>query len=145
MSNRRFTDSGDAFQEILDSWNTWSSAVGKYGVQTTYALIAANWGVHGSNTERISNTWSLASFAVAIAFLAIHLLSTYWVSLLYRQRVNYADENRERWNTEYLTENKNGTAWPFTKLIEWVGLVLLFLKAVIPVISGSLFIVSLYF
>jgi hypothetical protein len=94
MGNRRFDDSGKAFDELYDSWISWSSAVGKYGVQTFYALIGVNWAVHGSTEDMITNPWSLASMGVAIVFLALHLILTGCITGLIKMRVTYADANQ---------------------------------------------------
>ena len=141
---RRFETAGDASQELFDSFKHWSGAVGAYGVQTAYAVIAANWAVYGS-TEIVRNAWAKSSLAVVIIFLALHLICTGWVSMLYLRRIRYANEDPTRWEAEFTRQTTISSSWPYTKLIEGLGSLMRFMKVWAPVAGGALFVLGLFF
>lgn len=141
---RRFETAGDASQELFDSFKEWSGAVGAYGVQTAYAVIAANWAVYGS-TGAMQDAWAKSSLAVVIIFLALHLICTGWVSMLHLRRIRYANENPRRWEEEFTRKNIISSSWPYTGLIEWLGSLMRFMKVWAPVAGGALFILGLFF
>lgn len=139
-TTRRFDTAGDASRELFESFNKWSGAVGSYGVQTAYAVIAANWAVFGTTKVIVDNCWAKYSLGVAVGFLAIHLICTDWISRLCDQRIKYANRDQKRWQKEFEDKNTPASSWPYTKKIERIRNFLRFLKVWVPVVSGGLFI-----
>ncbi len=143
---RRFNSSGEAAKELQEGFNDWSSILTKHSIEATLATIAANWAVHGNAQTILSNVWSKWSLAIAIGFLGINLLGSGWMTYLYNQRRRYADDNQDRWETEFQEAGKitKSTPWPYTDLIQGLGSVTRFLKVTVPMIAALLFIVSLF-
>ena len=83
--------------------------------------------------------------AIIIGFLGLNLLCTRWMTLLYKERCEYANINKERWEKEFNEAATASSPWPYTKLIENLGFLLRMLKTWAPVIAGILFILSLFF
>ena len=44
----RYKDEGEALEKLQDDFVYWSSMLSSRSVEMSYALIAANWAVHGS-------------------------------------------------------------------------------------------------
>jgi hypothetical protein len=60
-----------ATSELHDHFGSWTAGLGKYGLQVTFALMAANWAVHGSNAALLQNPWARWSMVIAVAYLAL--------------------------------------------------------------------------
>ncbi len=141
---RRFSKPGDAWQELFDGFNEWGATLSSHGLQAAYALIAANWAVHGNARAILDNIFAKLSIAMIICFLGLNLLGDWWMVLLYENRLKYADDDKDRWEKEFQDAAKEKSSWPYTKLIENLGLWLRILKTLAPVIAGILFILSLF-
>ena len=95
-NNRRFETAGDASKELFDGFNDWCGALSSYSVQTAYAILAANWAVHGTANAILNNIPAKLSMVVVILFLGLHLLGLRWMALLYKNRSEYANVDEER-------------------------------------------------
>jgi hypothetical protein len=142
--SRRFENAGDATKELFEGFNDWSGAVSTYGIQTAYAVIAANWAVYGNAQTILNNPWAKASMAIIIGFLGVNLLCIGLMTWLYGKRCTYANENNKRWQEEYERENRRSSSWPYTTFIERLGDFMRLLKVWAPVIGGVIFIIGLF-
>ena len=143
-NNRRFQNSGEASKELFNGFKDWCSALATYSLQTAYAIIAANWAVHGVTNTILNNLFAKLSIGTIIGFLGLNLLCTGWMALLYQNRSDYTDEDRERWENEFKEAAKKPSPWPYTKLIQGLGLSLRILRTLTPIIAGLFFILSLF-
>jgi hypothetical protein len=141
---RRFANAGDASKELFDGFNDWCSAFSSHSLQSSYAIIAANWAVHSNAHAILSNIFAKLSMATITAFLVINPLLCRWMILLYKKRCNFTDQNKKQWEVEFNETEKESSCWPYTKLIEILGESLRALKTWAPIISGILFIFSLF-
>lgn len=143
-NNRRFETAGEAAKELFDGFNDWCGALSSYSIQVAYAILAANWAVHGTANAIWNNIFAKLSMALVILFLGLHLLGIRWMALLYKNRSEYANTNKQRWEEEFHDLEKINSPWPYTECIQKLGLCLRILKTWAPVIGGALFILSLF-
>lgn len=145
FDNRRFKNVGEASKELFEGFNKWCSVLSSHSLQAAYAIIAANWVVHGNANAILDNIFAKLSMAITIGFLGLNLLGARWMTVLYKKRCEYANENKEQWEKEFEEAAQVTSSWPYTKLIENLGFWLRLLKAWAPVIAGILFILSLFY
>ena len=144
LTTRRFKSSGDASKELFDRFNDWASALTARSIQASFAIIAANWAVYGSEQAILANPLSKWSLTIAMVFLGLNVTATWWMAVLYGRRVNHAQEDKDRWETEYIQVANRQAPWPYTKLIEGLGGWMRVANALVPLVAGSLFIASLF-
>jgi hypothetical protein len=75
---RRFENAGEAGKELQQAFDDWCSILTTHSLNATYAVIAANWAVHGRPKAILDNVWSKWSMTVALVFLGLNLLMTGW-------------------------------------------------------------------
>jgi len=141
---RRYEVPGDATQELYDGFNTWSAGLATHSIHAAYALVAANWAVHGSADAILTNPWAKASLAIVIGLLGFNLLCMGYMTWLYKRRCMYADNDKERWAKEFEDASKRKSAWPYTNLIQYLGECLRLLRIFAPTAAGFFFILSLF-
>ena len=141
---RRFESAGKALGELQTAFNDWGSILTTHSLQAAYAVIAANWAVHGATKKILDNCWSKWSLTIVLVFLGINLLATRCMVRLHYKQHLYAGENPNQWQREY-EQSKGKRYWPYTKCIEYLGVALRELKAWGPVIGAFLFVLSLFF
>ena len=135
-------------EQLGKDFNEWCSILTTHSIQFAYAIIAANWAVHGSANAIISNLWSRLSLIVVFIFLAANLLATRLMIRLHFKQFIYAEDDRDRWKKEYeefVKSKSKRTYWPYTKAIEDLGLALRALKIWAPVMGAIFFMLSLFF
>lgn len=143
--DRRFHSATAALNQLSSDFNDWCEILTLHSVQAAYAIIAANWAVHGRAT--LTNDWSLWSLTVVIAFLAANLGLTSLMIRSHFKQFAYAELNPKQWQQEYLQyESRTGgkSYWPYTRGIEYLGVSLRLLKTFAPLVAAVLFIVSLF-
>ena len=140
---RRFDTAGDAAEELFNGFNDWSASISNYGMQASYSVIAANWAVFGSANAILTNNWAKTSMTIVVTFIALNLFLTLWMTRLYRQRVEYANKDKDRWNSEFEDGESMPSAWPYTSTIESLGTVMRLLKTWAPITAGLAFVLGL--
>lgn len=143
-SSRRFETAGKAADELYGGFNDWSSSIAAHGMQAAYSIIAANWAVHGDANGILSNSYAKTSMTIIVSFIGLNLLLTGWMTILYKRRINYANDDKGRWNIEFEKENDRSSSWPYTTFIEQLGSVMRFLKVSFPILAGVIFVLSLF-
>jgi preprotein translocase subunit SecG len=141
---RRFDDAGEALKEVEQAFDDWCSILTSHSLNATYAVIAANWAVHGNHQAILHNGWSKSSMTVALVFLGLNLLMTWWMSRLHDEQSSYAGRDPKRWEKEF-KEKSEDPYWPYTKWITNVGRALRALKVWMPIIAALFLIISLFF
>lgn len=132
----------DGKQGLKDDAGSWSSVVGSLGIQATYAIIAANWAVHSSAGNILSNLYARISVGLCIVFLMLILLFTEWMTEWLTCRWQKADANPELWIKQW--EARSKSKWPYSEGIERLARWLRYLKAGSPIVAGIFFILSLF-
>jgi len=143
-NDRRFNSAGEAKKELQTAFDDWCSILTSHSIQIAFAIIAANWAVHGSASGILANCWSIWSMAIVLGFLGLNLLATWFMIWLHYKQILYSEEDVERWNKEY-DQAKGKRYWPYTKSIENLGVIFRELKVWAPVLAAILFIISLFF
>lgn len=141
---RRFKSAGNAASELHDHFGNWTAGLGKYGLQVTFALMAANWAVHGSNAALLQNPWAKWSMVTAVAYLALLLLS---MGTMVREswlRREYADRDKARWAREFAATADGPSAWPYSAAMERLGNIMAVLHVLGPLVSGALLLISIF-
>ncbi|MFH1956986.1 MAG: hypothetical protein ABIJ15_00740 [bacterium] len=141
----RFKNAEEALKKLGQDFNDWCSILTTHSMQAAYAIIAANWAVHGNAQKILNNCCSKWSLVVVFLFLGVNLLATKWMIHKHYKQFLYAEENSERWEKEFRENKGKRTFWPYTKCIEYLGIALRWLKVGAPVIAALLFILSLFF
>jgi hypothetical protein len=140
----KFKDSREAYKELDSSYNAWSEMLTKFSIEASYAIIAANWVVHGGVDKIFNNPWAKGSMVVVFAFLGLNILLTRLMIREFYNRLEYAEEDMDKWDTDYERIKNNPGSFPYTKSIANLGVFLRALKTWAPIIAAVLFICSLF-
>lgn len=145
-ASRRLSSASAAALELHQHWGEWSAALGKFALQASFALMAANWAIHGSQRGILANDFAKWSMAIGFIYLGVLLaLIAIQVHLL-KERHSYADSDRDRWQQEFDRDSVNvGSAWPYTLKIDFVGDLMRYLHITAPLAMGVLLLVSVFF
>jgi hypothetical protein len=142
---RRFGSAAEATKEIHERYNVWSSGLSSHSLQATYAIIAANWAVHGSTAgEIISNKCALLSIIIAVGFLGFNICLTSWLTENLKDRLNFINADNDRWAKEFGNPENIKGPWPYTKTANTLSFILHKLRLLAPVTAAGFFIASLF-
>lgn len=131
-----------ALKDVCGAFNDWSKGLTDTSLQMCFGLVAANWLVFGSVKGILHYKLAMASLCLVLLSLACNLLGAYLMSEWFRLRVEYAEKDDARWDSEYRRYAGIGHAWPYTNTIECATKVLRFLKMMLPLVSGVCLIVA---
>jgi hypothetical protein len=134
---------GEAKAKIGTDFNDWSGILTQHSIQASFAIIAANWAVHGSTGKILSNSYSKTSIIVILALLGANLISSWLMTVLHYKRYMYAEDNNEQWRDEYMRSEKIAH-WPYTATISYLGSSMRLIKMVAPIVSAAFFVASLF-
>jgi heme/copper-type cytochrome/quinol oxidase subunit 2 len=138
---RRFQQPADATKELHDHFNAWTGGLSSYALQVTFALIGANWALHGS--QIFDDRWATLSMTVAILYLAIRLVLYGAMVLVTWYRHRYADADKQRWAQEFHESADKESAWPYSRWNDIIGATLHWLHVILPLTCGVLLLVSI--
>ena len=133
--------------ELQGAYNHWTEAFSNHSLQAAYALIAANWAVHGGPGASILNVqWAKWSLAVVFFFLGFNLIVSWCLGRMLDKRCKYAEANTTRWESEYKSQLKRTEydSWPYTSLIEGIGIFQRYIKLFAPLVAAVFFGLSLF-
>ncbi len=139
MQTRRYKNAGEASEEVYESYNEVTGLFGKYAVEICYALIGANWAVHGTSHGILDNEYAKWSVAAALIFLGMNLILAGAHAFCLGTIVDDSTDE-ESWKEAFQAAEKE---WPYTKNIEDIGLARTILRFVCPLIGTILFIASI--
>ena len=139
-----FKTAGDALKKLGQDFNDWGSILTKHSIQAAYAVIAANWAVHGNAQNIINNSYAKASLVIVFLFLGINIFASGWMIRMHFNQYLHGEESSKRWETEFKKSRSKRTFWPYTKGIEYLGRALRLVKIWAPIIAAALFIFSLF-
>lgn len=132
-------------KELLDAFNIWSDGLSRHSVQAVYAIIAANWATHVKpNNPILTDKLAVWSMAFCIAFIIVNIIITGILTKLHKDQWQEAEDNTESWIRDFHQRNDKNSEWPFTKKIECYGTILHYLRIFVPLVAGSLFLISLF-
>jgi hypothetical protein len=81
-SFKRYDNPGKALEQLQSDYNRWSSLLTENSIKISYALIGANWAVHGSTGQLLINQYAKFSMITILIFLGINLISTNYITRL---------------------------------------------------------------
>jgi hypothetical protein len=131
-----------ALKDVCGAYNDWSKGLTDTSLQMCLGLVAANWLVFGSVKGIVNNRWAMGSLFLVLSALACNLLGSYCMSEWFRIRIEYAESDIARWESEYCRYSGIRHAWPYTENIECASKFLRLTKMVLPLASGAAFIVA---
>ncbi len=134
----------EALKSIQDYHLYWTAKLTESSFALSLALIGANWAVFGSVDKMFDNIYAEISIALVILSLVIILGGNGWLGRLLRQRVEYAEQNTMRWQTEFNENAGKLTHWPSTRTIDWSAAVFRIAKICLPIIGGAFFLIALF-
>jgi hypothetical protein len=135
----------DGLKDVKEDFLYWTGKLTDSSFQLSLALIGANWAAFGGSvTKVVSNTWAKTSLGLVVFGLALSLAGAKWMSELHGSRIDYADEDPERWAGECAAAARGRDPWPYTRGIERLGRCLREAKFWIPLIAGALFLIALF-
>jgi len=140
-----YADPHAALKAVHQDYLYWTGKLTESSFQMSVALIGANWAVFGSLDRVLENVWSQVSIAVTIVGLGASLIGTMLMGEMHRFRVQYAEENPDRWSEEFKDTAGKIDPWPFTSAIEKLGSIIRWIRWLSPVIGGAFFIGALVF
>jgi hypothetical protein len=139
----RFETHEAAIAQLNKDFNDWSAILTQNSVNASYAIIAANWAVHGSTGNILSNNAAKWSIGIVLLFLGANLLGSFLMSKLHYDQFLYAEQNPRKWEAEW-EAGKSLRYWPYTKGIEFLGVSIRRLKVSAPITACLFFIASLF-
>ncbi|MBN2438511.1 MAG: hypothetical protein JXL20_07905 [Deltaproteobacteria bacterium] len=140
-----FNNEGEALEKIGQDFNDWCFILTSHSLQAAYAIIAANWAVHGTAQEILGNWFSKWSMVFVFLFIGVNLLATRWMICMHYRQFLYAEEDPARWAKEFQESRGKRSFWPYTKKIEYLGIMLRGIKTWAPVLAALLFVLSLFY
>lgn len=140
---RRFNNPEAAIAQLNTDFNEWSTILTQNSVNASYAIIAANWAVHGSSGNIMGNNAAKWSIGIVLLFLGANLLGSFIMTKLHYYQFLYAEQYPMKWESEW-KNSKSLRHWPYTQGIENLGLSIRWLKALAPIVSCLFFIASLF-
>lgn len=138
-----YGSASEGLKSVQDDYLYWTGKLTDSSFQLSFAVIAANWAVFGSVQGILNNLWAKGSLFLVLVSLALGLLGAKLMGELHRKRVEYAEQDLQRWNEEYAAALVRRSPWPFTKAIERLGRSMRELKAWLPLAAGIAFLVAL--
>jgi len=142
--NYRYKNAGEALKQLQTDYNDWSAMLTSHSLQVAYAVIAANWAVHGNAQNILNNFWSTWSLTFVFIFLVINLVITRLIAYLLLKQYEYAEENGQRWEKEYTASISKQIPWPYTTNMGKISKALRSIKLFFPLIAAIFFIISLF-
>jgi len=142
QQTRELNSAGEALKKLSKDFNDWSSILTSHSLQAAYAIIAANWAIHGSTQSLLDNWLAKLSMVVVMFYLGANLLATQFMVKMHHNQYLYADKDSDRWKKEF---EENERFWPYTEGIEYLGVCMRYCKVWLPIIATVLLIFSIYF
>ena len=140
----RFDSAGQGTTELVEAFNDWSSILTNRGIELAYALIAANWAVHGTTSSILSSICAKLSMAIALGFLGLNLIGTYIMARLHSKQIAVAEVDHQGWTAEFKRTAGTSEPWPYTYGIQKLGRILRGLKISMPIAGAGFFLLSLF-
>ncbi len=137
-----YADPQDALRFLGKRFDSWSLALSDRSLQLSYALVAANWAVFGSQDKILDSTFAKISLGLIVLYLALNLLLTRFIVWLLRRRFAYAEDDHVRWEAEYHEAIGKNDPWPSTKAIDGTSRVLREIRTWVPIGAGIAFIIA---
>ena len=138
-----YKDAAEALKAVRDDYLYWTGRLTETSLQLSYAVIAANWAVFGSFDGILASWWSKLSVVLVVFSLGWSVASARWMGELHRERIEYAEADRQRWKSQFSETAGKVDPWPFTSKIEEHGRWTRNAKTRLPLGAGAAFVIAL--
>ncbi|MBX3625031.1 MAG: hypothetical protein KF892_08480 [Rhizobacter sp.] len=125
---------------MTEAVNSWTAGFSKHAGQMVFAVMAANWALHGTGILRSER--ATTSMALCIVYLSAQLVLMGFNVYVLDSRHRYAAKNRSDWLKEFEERAGSGDSWPYTKGLERSGRIQRFLNLALPLLAGLLLLFS---
>jgi hypothetical protein len=133
----------DALKAVREDYLYWTGKLTDTSVQLSYALIAANWAVFGSIDAILHNFWSRLSLGLVVTGLVLNAVVAMWMGEMHRKVIDSAEKDAVHWKREFERTSGKRDPFPFTNVIEWLGLLSRWAKMSLPIGGGLAFLIAL--
>jgi hypothetical protein len=117
-----YANAQDALKKVVEEFSYWSGRLTETSLQMCYALIGANWVVFHSVNGILYSGWAKASLFMVLLALGTNVIGAWVLSESLKKRVDYAEEDADRWKDEFEATKGQRVAWPFTDSQEQLGI-----------------------
>jgi hypothetical protein len=117
-----YKDPEEALKFVTSEFRYWSGRLTDTSLQMCYALIAANWLVFGSLNGILQSMWAKVSLLMALLALTANVIGAWMLTEDMRKRIDYGEENSQRWAAEFNAAAGTKDPWPFTQRIVDIGI-----------------------
>lgn len=131
-----------ALQEVSNEFKYWSGRLTETSLQMCYALIAANWLVFGSLSGILGSVWAKISLLTVLLALATNVVGAWILTEDMRRRIDYGEEQYDRWSDEFRAASGKKDPWPFTQRMVDVGIQTRRIKAGLTLAGGVFWIIG---
>jgi len=142
-SGALFQSPSEALKAVRDEYLYWTGKLTDSSLQLSYAVIAANWAVFGTVDKLLGNFWSKLSMELVMVALLLAAFGAKWMGELHKRRVDHAESDLTRWDTEFNANAGKRVPWPFTNGIELLGRVMREVKVWFPLLAGIAFLIAI--
>ena len=135
----------EALKAVRDDYLYWTENLTGTSLPLSYAVLAANWAVFGSVDGILTSPWSKVSVALVVVGLGLSVCGAKCMGELHRLRIDNAESDSSRWESEFKETSGKRDPWPFTKAIERLGRAMREAKTWLPLFAGMAFGIALFF
>ncbi|WP_152600044.1 hypothetical protein [Noviluteimonas dokdonensis] len=139
---RRYESPADGLKSLETSYAYWTSKITDISFQSCIALIAANWAISGGSRALFGNVWAISSITTALAAVLVSLVGAFWVSRVTYKEFYAAAHDRAKWADRWEVAERIPSEWPFSAKITHLGTTFTWLKVLLPIFSGILFVIG---
>ena len=113
-------------------------------MQVSFALVAASWAAYGSVDQLHANPWARLSLVLVLAFFALNLVFTSWVTQLLHKQYCAAENDPKAWSEAFERSKGKVDPRPSTHSIDDLSKVLRAVRTFVPLTSGAAFLLALF-
>ena len=141
MNERQKIDIEYGKSVLEKSHDDYSGQHGKYSIEATYAIIAANWAVYRDTF--FDNPFALLSVTLCICLISLNIYILWKVGGMFRKRY----QEFEKFSIDELKNREEDfiDLFPFSKGIKNLSDKLSTLKMIIPLMAGGFFVLGIIF
>lgn len=137
-----YSSPGEALKKVASEYEYWSGRLTETSLQMCYAIIGANWVLFGSMNRILTNVWAKYSVFMVMVALGTNIIGSLALSETLRKRIDYGENDKDRWKKEFDESSQQSSPWPFTSGIDNVGRLMRIIKGVFTLLAALLMIIG---
>jgi hypothetical protein len=139
----RFASEAEGTKAVAAYRDSWTRTLGSRSVEACYAIIGAAWAIHGGSGI-LRNAWATFAVVLALFHLGAGLGVVLWIVVLLDRRLDLSQREPETWKLAWQTSARPDSHWPYTALVDRVGLFFQWEKAIVPMFGALSLVVSFF-